>query len=351
MSGTVTVPLHVEPPVTALQLRLGRNCKLASNNTQGSIYRGLASELAVSLPVAQRAILRVKRTSDDPQAAALNELGDLTLGELLDNHGAVVVDLCPVLRASGDLFCRLDALEQSHKQLQRKVEEQGLQLEILKQSATEYAKVLRRSLLEDASKYIEQKAGPRQQEEAWNSYSQRQEGERGSGWLLDLNFPAACTGLLRRGLDTPFHYGCTAAHQLRAYNSSVFLETDLAGVPEDSQDPWVELFKFPDLPPPPHVLDDYFASLGPEAGQRIVWSDRLQLNAQQRLAVREAARGAHHPLPYIVFALLGTGKTSTLVEVAVQPDDSPLAFDSKNCLGFLKNPKRFNVASREPRRF
>ncbi|GLC77451.1 hypothetical protein PLESTF_001937400, partial [Pleodorina starrii] len=149
-----------------------------------------------------------------------------------------------VLRASEDLFCRLDALEQSHKQLQRTVEEQGAELEILKQGAAEYAKVLRRSLVEDASKYVEREAGPRQPGEAWNAYIQRQETERGTAWLQDISIPQACIGLLRRGVDTPFHHGCKAAHQLREYESPVFHETYLAGVPEDSQDPWVDLFTF-----------------------------------------------------------------------------------------------------------
>mgnify|MGYP001807727510 CR=1 FL=1 len=148
------------------------------------------------------------------------------------------------LRASEDLFCRLDALEKSHKQLQQKVEEQGAELEILKLGAVEYAKVLRRSLLEDASKYIEQKVEERQPGEAWNAYIQRQELRLGPTWLLDISIPQGCVGLLRRGLNTSFHHGCTAAHQLRAYNSRVFNETYLAGVPEDSQDPWVELLTF-----------------------------------------------------------------------------------------------------------
>ncbi|GLC44721.1 hypothetical protein PLESTF_001766900 [Pleodorina starrii] len=246
MSGTsVTLPVQVDPPVTvtALKLRLGRNCLLSSNNTQASLYRELASELAVSLPVAQKATLRAKRTSNDAEPVALTELGGFTLGELLDNQGAVVVDLHPVLRASEDLFCRLDALEQSHKQLQRTVEEQGAELEILKQGA-EYAKVLRRSLVEDASKYVEREAGPRQPGEAWNAYIQRQETERGTAWLQDISIPQACIGLLRRGVDTPFHHGCKAAHQLHEYESRVFHETYLAGVPEDSQDPWVDLFTF-----------------------------------------------------------------------------------------------------------
>ncbi|KAG2499969.1 hypothetical protein HYH03_002254 [Edaphochlamys debaryana] len=72
-----------------------------------------------------------------------------------------------------------------------------------------------------------------------------------------------------------------------------------------------------DLPPPP-AAQDSFADPGPGAGQRIVWSPGPSLNPHQRLAVREAVRGAHHPLPYIIFGPPGTGKTSTLVEVAVQ---------------------------------
>ncbi|KAG2483250.1 hypothetical protein HYH03_017848 [Edaphochlamys debaryana] len=83
----------------------------------------------------------------------------------------------------------------------------------------------------------------------------------------------------------------------------------------------------PDLPPPTSAFGDHFAVTGPGAGQRIVWSN-ARLNAEQRLAVREAVRGAHHPLPYIIFGPPGTGKTSTLVEVAVQL----LRADPSSCL-------------------
>ena len=49
----------------------------------------------------------------------------------------------------------------------------------------------------------------------------------------------------------------------------------------------------------------------------IVWTNK-SLNVEQRLAVREVVRGVHAPLPYLIFFPPGTGKTSTLVEAAVQ---------------------------------
>lgn len=45
---------------------------------------------------------------------------------------------------------------------------------------------------------------------------------------------------------------------------------------------------------------------------------KSDLNKEQRAAVQSILIGAHHPAPYIVFGPPGTGKTSVLVEAAMQ---------------------------------
>ena len=143
------------------------------------------------------------------------------------------------------MYDRLTVIEREF--LQFKAETRA-ELDVLIASSQEFAKILRRSLIDDAHKFIEGKAGPRTVDdnhtERWDAFVERIIYEKGCTWFSEQGFPVRCLGLLPKGADSAFQHGCDAAHQLRTLNSDVFGATYLQGLPDDAQSQWVELFRF-----------------------------------------------------------------------------------------------------------
>ncbi|GIM01688.1 hypothetical protein Vretimale_6500 [Volvox reticuliferus] len=122
------------------------------------------------------------------------------------------------------------------------------ELTVLENSTHAFAKVLRRSLVEDTYKFLEAKAGLHQiaadgTAQRWHVFKKRIVAEKGNQWFED-HVPLACIVILPMGFKSPVPEGCDAAHELRRLNPDVFRTSYMAGLDEEQQCWWEELYNF-----------------------------------------------------------------------------------------------------------